>query len=69
MEFKKLTDSITIPVIDLGTWTIGGGNEADTTYDKEDISAMRTTIKLGITHIDTAEVYAQGHTEELVGRA
>ena len=69
MEFKKLTDSITIPVIGLGTWTIGGGNEADTTYDKEDISAMRTAIKLGITHIDTAEAYAQGHTEELVGRA
>lgn len=69
MEFKKLTDSITIPVIGLGTWTIGGGNEADTTYDKEDISAMRTAIKFGITHIDTAEAYAQGHTEELVGRA
>lgn len=69
MEFKKLTDNITIPVIGLGTWTIGGGNEADTTYDSEDISAMKTAIKLGITHIDTAEAYAQGHSEELVGMA
>lgn len=69
MEFKKLTDSITIPVIGLGTWTIGGGDEADTMYDKEDISAIKTAIKLGITHIDTAEAYAQGHTEELAGRA
>ena len=69
MEFKKLTDSITIPVIGLGTWTIGGGDEADTTYDKEDISAIKTAIKLGITHIDVAEAYAEGHTEELVGRA
>lgn len=69
MEFKKLTDSITIPVIGLGTWTIGGGDEADATYDKEDISAIKTAIKLGITHIDIAESYAEGHTEELVGRA
>ncbi|GAB62081.1 MAG: aldo/keto reductase [Candidatus Jettenia sp.] len=69
MEFKKLTDSITISVIGLGTWTIGGGDEADTTYDKEDISAIKTAIKLGITHIDIAESYAEGHTEELVGRA
>ena len=69
MEFKKLTDNITIPVIGLGTWTIGGGDEADTTYDDEDISAIRTAIKLGITHIDTAEAYALGHTEELIGRA
>ena len=57
------------PVIGLGTWTIGGGDEADTTYDDEDISAIRTAIKLGITHIDTAEAYAHGHTEELIGKA
>ncbi len=69
MEFKKLTGNIKIPVIGLGTWNIGGGDEADTTYDSEDISAIKTAIKLGITHIDTAEAYAHGHTEELVGKA
>lgn len=69
MEFKKLSNNIEIPVIGLGTWTIGGGDEADTTYDKENISAIKTAIKLGITHIDNAEAYAQGHSEELVGRA
>ncbi|GAN35215.1 MAG: aldo/keto reductase [Candidatus Brocadia sp. AMX2] len=69
MEFKKLSNNIEIPVIGLGTWTIGGGDVADTTYDSEDISAIKNAIKLGITNIDTAEAYAQGHTEELVGRA
>ncbi|NUO08134.1 MAG: aldo/keto reductase [Candidatus Brocadia sp.] len=69
MEFKNLTNTIAIPVLGLGTWTIGGGDKADTTHDDEDISAIKTAIKLGITHIDTAEAYAQGHTEELVGRA
>ncbi|MDE1890850.1 MAG: aldo/keto reductase, partial [Planctomycetota bacterium] len=58
MEFKKLSNNIEIPVIGLGTWNIGGGDEADTTYDSKDISAIRTAIKLGITHIDTAEAYA-----------
>lgn len=69
MEFKNLSNNIKIPVIGLGTWTIGGGDEADTTYDKENVSAIKTAIKLGITHIDNAEAYAQGHSEELVGRA
>ncbi|HQU30358.1 MAG: aldo/keto reductase [Planctomycetia bacterium] len=69
MEFKNLTDTIAVPVIGLGTWTIGGGDLADTTHDNEDVSAIETAIKLGITHIDTAEAYAQGHTEELIGRA
>lgn len=69
MEFKKLTDTITIPVIGLGTWAIGGRDEADTTQDKENIFAIKTAINFGITLIDTAESYAKGHTEELVGKA
>lgn len=69
MKFKKLTGNIKIPVLGLGTWTMGGGDEADTTHDKEDISAIKTALKLGITHIDTAEAYAHGHAEELIGKA
>lgn len=69
MEFKRLTDTITIPAIGFGTWTIGGGDVADTTYDGGDVSAIQNAIKLGITNIDTAEAYAEGHAEELVGRA
>ncbi len=69
MEFKTLTNNITLPVIGFGTWTIGGGDVADTTHDSEDISAIKTAINLGITHIDTAEAYAQGHAEELIGRS
>ena len=69
MEFKKVTENITIPVLGLGTWTIGGRDEADTTHDKEDVSAITTALKLGITHIDTGESYALGHAEELIGKA
>ena len=70
MEFKELTNGVKIPVLGVGTWTIGGGLErADITYDKENIWAIKTAIKLGMTHIDTAEMYGCGHSEELVGEA
>ncbi|KHE93041.1 General stress protein 69 [Candidatus Brocadiaceae bacterium S225] len=69
MEYKKLTENITIPVLGLGTWRLGGDVEADTTRDTEHISAIKTAIQLGITLIDTAESYAKGHAEELVGEA
>jgi diketogulonate reductase-like aldo/keto reductase len=52
-----------------GTWRIGGGMTADRSHDKEAISVMRAAIKLGVTHIDTAELYGDGHAEELVGEA
>lgn len=69
MEFKELTDGVKIPVLGLGTWTIGGKKRADRTHDEECIHAIRTAIELGITHIDTAKFYANGHAEELVGEA
>lgn len=69
MEFKILSDNVKIPVLGIGTWDIGGEREKDTFHDKEDIYAIKTAIKLGMTHIDTAEMYGNGHTEELVGEA
>lgn len=69
MEFKNLTHNTKIPVLGLGTWSMGGGMMSDTTYDKENIYAIKTAVELGITHIDTAEMYGDGHAEELVGEA
>ena len=37
--------------------------------DARDITAIQTAIELGMTHIDTAESYASGHAETLVGQA
>jgi diketogulonate reductase-like aldo/keto reductase len=53
----------------LGTWEIGGGMSRDTGRDYESIAAIRGAIDLGYTHIDTAEMYGDGHSEELVGLA
>jgi diketogulonate reductase-like aldo/keto reductase len=53
----------------LGTWGIGGKMSRDTSRDDEGIAAIKKAIELGYTHIDTAEMYGAGHSEELVGLA
>ncbi|MBB5253655.1 aldo/keto reductase [Sulfurisphaera ohwakuensis] len=54
----------------LGTWGMGGGYwSADYSNDENDIKAIVKAIELGITAIDTAEMYGNGHAEELVGKA
>lgn len=67
---KTLKNGFSLPVLGLGTWEMGGKTTRDPkNNDAADIAAIQTAIRLGVTHIDTAEMYAQGHTEELVGAA
>lgn len=67
---KKLKCGFEMPVFGLGTWMMGGDKNRDPNNDDEaDIKAIQNAIEVGITHIDTAENYAEGHTEELVGQA
>ncbi|WP_327727133.1 aldo/keto reductase [Streptomyces sp. NBC_00487] len=47
-----------------GTYTTGG--ELD---DAESIRTVHRALDLGVTHIDTAEIYGPFHSEELVGKA
>src|SRR4051812_13195305 len=47
-----------------GTYTSGGGLD-----DDESVRAIHRALDLGVTHIDTAEIYGPFHSEELVGRA
>ena len=68
MEFKKL-ENAKIPVLGIGTWGMGGWISADYSHDVGYINAIKTALKVGITHIDTAEVYGNGHAEELIGKA
>ncbi|MFO7881471.1 MAG: aldo/keto reductase [Kosmotogaceae bacterium] len=58
-----------IPAIGLGTWGIGGLENADRTNDSQLIKTIEKAIGIGYKLIDTAEYYASGHTEELVGEA
>jgi aryl-alcohol dehydrogenase-like predicted oxidoreductase len=47
-----------------GTYTSGGSLD-----DAESIRAVHRALDLGVTHIDTAEIYGPFHSEELVGEA
>jgi diketogulonate reductase-like aldo/keto reductase len=59
-----------MPVLGLGTWQIGGREVRNPQNDdKKDITAIQEAITLGITHIDTAESYADGYAEILIGKA
>jgi len=59
-----------VPCLGMGTWRIGGGFlSPDYSMDKEWIAVLRRGLELGMTLIDTAEVYGGGHAEELVGEA
>jgi len=58
-----------IPKIGFGTWQIGGQRTAEPASDEPSLAALRSALGLGYTHFDTAEGYAAGHSEELVGRA
>lgn len=59
-----------MPVYGLGTWQMGGRDTRNPDNDDAaDIQAIKNAIDSGISHIDTAEAYADGYTETLVGQA
>jgi len=61
--------NVTLPKIGFGTWHIGGGSFPDKSQDPASLTALRTALEVGYTHFDTAEAYASGYSEELIGRA
>jgi diketogulonate reductase-like aldo/keto reductase len=53
---------VQVPVLGQGTWMI----EAN---PRDAVDALRAGLDLGMTHIDTAEMYGSGRAEELVAEA
>jgi diketogulonate reductase-like aldo/keto reductase len=56
---------VKVLVIAQGTWHIEGSKEKE----RRAIESLRAGIDLGMTHIDTAEMYGNGRAEELAGEA
>jgi diketogulonate reductase-like aldo/keto reductase len=54
-----------VPVLGQGTWFMG----EDRHKFRQEVDALRLGIKLGMTLIDTAEMYADGGAEKVVGEA
>ena len=60
-----LPDGEPVPVLGQGTWHMA----EDPSRRRSEVVALRTGLDLGLTLIDTAELYADGAAEELVGEA
>ena len=67
MQSRRLgkTDRL-VSEIGFGAWAIGGSwGETD---DTESLAAMHAAVDAGVTFFDTADVYGDGHSEQLIGQ-
>ena len=60
-----LPDGTKVPALGLGTWKMGERGDAAAS----EVAALRAGIDLGLTLIDTAEMYGDGGAERIVARA
>lgn len=65
MRFIKLRSGVSVPVLGQGTWGMG---EVASRRNAE-VAALRAGLDLGMTLIDTAEMYGDGGAEEISGDA
>ncbi|MFT3989126.1 aldo/keto reductase [Aestuariivirga sp.] len=65
MKTVTLPGGEAVPALGLGTWKMGVGDRDEA----EQRRAIETGIAHGTTLIDTAEMYGEGRSEELVGQA
>ncbi len=65
MKTISFPSSAVVPVLGQGTWNMG--EEAGRRQDE--VRALRMGLDLGMTLVDTAEMYGDGGAEEVVGEA
>jgi len=70
MQSRPLGASgLTVSAVGLGTNYVGGHNLYPSVDEDEGVRLVQRALDLGITHVDTADVYGMGRSEELVGQA
>jgi diketogulonate reductase-like aldo/keto reductase len=65
MKTVTLSDGERVPALGQGTWRMGENTRAR----KDEVAALRLGIELGMTLIDTAEMYGEGGAEKVVADA
>ena len=65
MKSVRLPGGVKVPALGMGTWMMGDSRSARAA----ELAALREGIDLGLTLIDTAEMYGNGRSEQLVGEA
>ena len=74
MEYRQLGGSgLKVSVLSFGTGTFGGGNEFFRAWGQTDVEEARRLVDIcldaGINLFDTADVYSNGLSEEILGKA
>jgi diketogulonate reductase-like aldo/keto reductase len=57
---------VSVPAVGQGTWMIEG--DKSPAAERRAIETLRIGLDLGLTHIDTAEMYGNGRVEEIVAK-
>jgi len=74
MEYRQLGYSgLKVPVLSFGTGTFGGSNEFFKAWGSSDVAEATRLVDIcleaGVNLFDTADVYSQGMSEEILGKA
>ncbi len=64
MDQVRFQDGVMVPALGQGSWRMGEGGDR-----RAEADALRLGLDLGLTLIDTAEMYGEGGAEEVVGDA
>lgn len=68
MNYRELGNTgLKISEVSFGTWAIGGA--WGRTNDEESLRALEYAMDQGVNFFDTADVYGDGHSEELLAKA
>jgi len=65
MSIVALPDGKRVPALGQGTWRMGEDHRSRS----KEVAALRLGIELGMSLIDTAEMYGDGGAEEIIGEA
>ena len=64
-ETVTFSQAVTLPAIGQGSWSMG----EDPSQHKQEVAALQAGLECGLRLIDTAEMYADGGAEQVVGEA
>jgi aryl-alcohol dehydrogenase-like predicted oxidoreductase len=65
MQRTVMPNKVSVPALGQGTWNMGD----DPTRRAAEVRALQRGVEMGMTVIDTAEMYGNGASERLVGEA
>jgi diketogulonate reductase-like aldo/keto reductase len=65
MRHTQLSDSNRVPALGVGTWRMG----ENASRRGSEVAVLKLALDMGLTLIDTAEMYGEGGAEEVVGEA